>query len=984
MLSALNRYRAIIISIVIFLLLIVAILIENVFLSSKLEQEAHEIRLASRQGMLSQRISKALSKLYTEYNKGNDYLAPLQELEQSIDVFDTTILAFKDGGSIDIDGLSINVRSPKVEEKVNLLMATNTLWQPYNARLQEVIKLLAQGRNIPIQNKLQAAVISSGERTGVLLEEVAKLSNEFKQSDAVPLAVTNIVNAQSMLTERISQSLLHLQLNYVTHQPFGKELSQLRDSVRSFDAVVQAVKFQGVIKTDSGTIVEIPEVNTFEASQALAKIENLWFPYKEQILNATNELTGHDGSARFVLNEANDALITNGDLLFSQAGKLIELSEKLDNSLILSTAQRLQFLSQSMARATLALQESYLKGGDYSAVLDEFIVARDEFDTTLELFEKEGLQDSGEDNVAQQAFSLSGIRQNINEIQGVWDPVRETLFNVEKELKGDSDAEGEVLKSLADSFAYSNEHSATLLSMSEKLSQLIEVESVETASASRLVQIVGIFCAIVFFSYIMFQFFGRLRKVDSELEKSEQETKQIFETVGQGLFLFDKNNIVGEQVSNEIKKIFSRDEISGKNFIDIIKPCVTENDLEKFERFSALLFDPHKKARLIAELNPLDEVSAQVQTESGIKSKYLRFNFSRVGEKNEIKSVLASVVDITKEVELRQQLKDETKRNNQQLGMLSSLLNTNHQMLPVFINNAKKALETANELLRSTSRTTADFKRKAIHLMELVHGVKGDSAALSIDLITQNCHDFESKAKEIQSLEEVDGNDFLGLTVLLNNLIEALELLDDTREKVFGNKEEHQPATESPAKTSNWEHLFPFVEQMAQRQGKDVCLQYAGLESTIVNEEQMALLNTMTSQFVRNSIAHGIEVKANRLAKKKPEKGKIQIALYRNNGSDFEYFYSDDGAGIDIDKVLALAIEKKVVSKEVAATMNRNQIANLIFHDSLSTSDEVDADSGRGVGMGVIRDAIKQLKGRVQVKSVIDAGTAFRITFPMQ
>jgi two-component system chemotaxis sensor kinase CheA len=131
---------------------------------------------------------------------------------------------------------------------------------------------------------------------------------------------------------------------------------------------------------------------------------------------------------------------------------------------------------------------------------------------------------------------------------------------------------------------------------------------------------------------------------------------------------------------------------------------------------------------------------------------------------------------------------------------------------------------------------------------------------------------------------------------------------------------------------------------------------------------------------VRNSIDHGIESPDKRLAAGKAEKGTVKMAAF-HQGGNIVIQITDDGAGINVDRVLQKAIEKGVIAAE--SNLSHEEIVDLIFHPGFSTAEVVSDVSGRGVGMDVVRRNIRGLGGSVEVESVTGKGSIFTIRLPL-
>jgi len=131
---------------------------------------------------------------------------------------------------------------------------------------------------------------------------------------------------------------------------------------------------------------------------------------------------------------------------------------------------------------------------------------------------------------------------------------------------------------------------------------------------------------------------------------------------------------------------------------------------------------------------------------------------------------------------------------------------------------------------------------------------------------------------------------------------------------------------------------------------------------------------------VRNSVDHGIEQPAARMAAAKPEEGTIHLNAFHKGGS-INIVISDDGGGLNKDKILEKARSKGLIDPN--ASLTDEQIYELIFLPGFSTAAQTTDLSGRGVGMDVVRRNIKDLGGSVELRSELGQGTTITITLPL-
>ena len=151
-------------------------------------------------------------------------------------------------------------------------------------------------------------------------------------------------------------------------------------------------------------------------------------------------------------------------------------------------------------------------------------------------------------------------------------------------------------------------------------------------------------------------------------------------------------------------------------------------------------------------------------------------------------------------------------------------------------------------------------------------------------------------------------------------------------------------------------------------------------ENTELDKTVMEKIGDPMVHLIRNSIDHGIEMPADRIAAGKPETGTVKLDAYHQSGN-IVIEIKDDGAGLNTDRILTKAIEKGLVAE--GANLSQEQIFDLIFQPGFSTADVVSDLSGRGVGMDVVRRNIAALNGSIEVSSERGRGSRFVIRLPL-
>jgi len=176
--------------------------------------------------------------------------------------------------------------------------------------------------------------------------------------------------------------------------------------------------------------------------------------------------------------------------------------------------------------------------------------------------------------------------------------------------------------------------------------------------------------------------------------------------------------------------------------------------------------------------------------------------------------------------------------------------------------------------------------------------------------------------------------------------------------------------------------IFPrAMRDLSRERGKDIDLEIQG-EDTFLDKNIVDAMKDPLLHILRNAVDHGIEKTEDRKEKGKDATGKIILKAYQK-AQNVVIEVSDDGSGIDIEKIKKYAVDKNIVTKEDAENMSEQQLYQLLFLSGFTTEDEVDDVSGRGVGMDVVYNIVKNLKGSIEISSVPEKGTTFIIKLPI-
>ncbi|WP_035798735.1 hybrid sensor histidine kinase/response regulator [Crocosphaera chwakensis] len=174
---------------------------------------------------------------------------------------------------------------------------------------------------------------------------------------------------------------------------------------------------------------------------------------------------------------------------------------------------------------------------------------------------------------------------------------------------------------------------------------------------------------------------------------------------------------------------------------------------------------------------------------------------------------------------------------------------------------------------------------------------------------------------------------------------------------------------------------FPRVlRDLSNKYNKPVKLKLTGT-SVLVDKAALEKLYDPLQHLLRNGFDHGIEPPEIRRKLGKPEQGQIEIQAY-HQGNQTIIEMQDDGGGLDLEKIAKKAVEAGLVTPEQVAVMTKEALQDIIFEPGFSTASQVSELSGRGVGLDVVREQLRALKGTVSVSSISGKGTTFTLRLP--
>lgn len=450
---------------------------------------------------------------------------------------------------------------------------------------------------------------------------------------------------------------------------------------------------------------------------------------------------------------------------------------------------------------------------------------------------------------------------------------------------------------------------------------------------------------------------------------AQKETDDIFHAIHEGLFLLTQRGddfFIGSKYSGIVNKMLKADNLGDKELIPLLKERYPSLDEYGAEKYLALLYNDSLDEKMLAELNPLKQLEGD---------RILSFSFYRVTQagSKKIESVMCSIEDKTEEVKLGRELSAREESDAQQTALLLQILHTNPKLLADFLETAGGYESEIHTLFSNASEVNSELLDLAFRK---VHTIKGDARALGLEIVGTRAHTVEEKIVELKKQENVTGADLLPLVIDLGALKQTFETLRELTTLIRAHRGKETVTSHTPVKDT----LYNLARQLKTTSGKDVQLDTALFDEDRLPMRLSRLVQEILIQMIRNSFVHGIEEVTERLRAGKKATATISLQL-KEAGGAVAIRYADDGAGLDAEKLRKKAIADDIATADEVAAWDDKRVYTLIFRRGLSTAESVSGDAGRGIGMDIIQENVRQLGGRIKMRTKPGKGVEFIFEF---
>ena len=472
-----------------------------------------------------------------------------------------------------------------------------------------------------------------------------------------------------------------------------------------------------------------------------------------------------------------------------------------------------------------------------------------------------------------------------------------------------------------------------------------------------------------------------LKERNRQITAAKKETDDILNNIEEGIFLLNPQLKIESQYSKALEKIFETKPLANKDFLELLKDKIPIKYLSETEEFLEIMFKNEVDEGAISNLNPLSEVEVHFSNspDAASSSKFLTFKFRRIVEKDKIKHLIVTVVDISNQISLAKKLEESHIRTKRQMDWLVSILHIEPELLKEFIEGAYLEINRIDFILKHETERK-EYKDILQDIYRSIHLIKSNASLLDLKFISSKAHQAEEIIKELLKKKQILGSDFVSIVIQFSELKENLNEINELVHRISLTRKHFNPEKNNEILIRSTKNL---IDNLKHQLGKDVKFEYKNFNTTVIPYRYNLLVKDVLVQMARNSLVHGIEPPKERQKKNKPTQGLIEIATERTDHK-LVLKFKDDGRGIQSEKLIQKAIKTHKIKPTEITTKDKEKISNLIFLEGITTADKADLNAGQGIGMDIVQQKVKRHGGNIKVDFSEDKYCEFSVILPLK
>ncbi|MCL2231650.1 MAG: ATP-binding protein [Treponema sp.] len=442
-----------------------------------------------------------------------------------------------------------------------------------------------------------------------------------------------------------------------------------------------------------------------------------------------------------------------------------------------------------------------------------------------------------------------------------------------------------------------------------------------------------------------------------------------------GLFFMDKNYVIQDHYSRYLEEMLSETNLFGKLFTDLISDSVTASELQSIKDYFAMVMERAYDQEMLDDINPLGELH-YVNSRTN-ERKVFQCAFSTIERDRGEVFILVTVYDITIRVELEQRLAEEEALRQEEMQSIFELIQVDPNVFSDFMEDVEYEFDSMDKIFKDGAISAHNV---LIKVYQSVHAIKSNAVILGLNIFGHKLHGLESKIKKMREAEkEIPLSERINLAMEVEKIFTEKERFKNIIDKI-------QSYGGGVDKNQNLKIMVESITKAAERTAEDlekkVRFVVDDVDHDAVEKGPRRIMKEILLQLVRNSVVHGIEMPDIRQAKGKNETGSIKLSIkMAEDNKKIQIKLNDDGSGLDFQEIAHRALQNKLIKEEDAD--NKNILKKVIFSPGFSTAATEGIHGGRGIGLNLVRDRIKEVNGSIKLRTEADKGTLFIVSIPV-
>jgi two-component system, chemotaxis family, sensor kinase CheA len=499
---------------------------------------------------------------------------------------------------------------------------------------------------------------------------------------------------------------------------------------------------------------------------------------------------------------------------------------------------------------------------------------------------------------------------------------------------------------------------------------------------------------------LMLYFAWSARRGALRAMQAEQQIANILGTVREGLFLIDRQGRIGGTHSASLTTLLHLETPAAGTLEDLLQPLVDQKTLLAATKFVALLWKDKVHEDLIESVNPLSQIEVVFSKPRGKEVRYLSFSFRRARDPAQSQSFIFGVVaDVTDRVLLQREVAHVKADSDAQAAALLELLKVEPSQLEAFIVSVDIGVRKANAMLGSPGKDRETLRSKIDGVFREMHALKGEALALGLSAFGRHIHAIEDLLSVLRQSGDLTGNEFVPVVVKLGELMDYRTQIIELQTRISQFRAaQAPPATAEEEYTGIDTEVFSTLETGLAPQSTLTSLLKTLTETVAADCERSVQLVTtgldavppayavrvrdICVQMIRNAVVHGIEKGSERATSSKPATATINVAFGADEPEHYVLRVEDDGRGLNYEEILDRALRSGIVRPEKAASMKPESVFKLILEPGFTTAETVSVHAGRGVGLNMVSESLRECDGRLSIATKPGAYTRFIMRLP--